>query len=265
MIPRRRDTDRVAYNFVVADRDQRFLLAPDMRDWLPEDHLVWFVIDVVDQLDLTRFRASHRADGHGRAAYDPAMMVALLLYAYCLGVRSSRAIERRCVEDVAFRVLAGNHRPDHVTIARFRRRHELALAEVLVDSLRLCADAGLVKLGTVILDGTKMEADASKDASRTLADIEAEVAGLLAEAEGTDLAEDELARRDPDGRLPAELADPRSRLARLRESEGTVGSRRRRPEGSLRRAEPTAQRGPSGQGVGAAPIATALARRGTQA
>jgi transposase len=208
----------VAYNFVVADRDQRFLLAPDMRDWLPEDHLVWFVIDVVDQLDLTRFRASHRADGHGRAAYDPAMMVALLLYAYCLGVRSSRAIERRCVEDVAFRVLAGNHRPDHVTIARFRRRHELALAEVLVDSLRLCADAGLVKLGTVILDGTKMEADASKDASRTLADIEAEVAGLLAEAEGTDLAEDELARRDPDGRLPAELADPRSRLARLREA-----------------------------------------------
>ena len=178
----------MAYNFVVADRDQRFLLPPDMRDWLPEDHLVWFVIDLVEQLDLTRFRANHRADGHGRAAYDPAMMVALLLYAYCLGVRSSRAIERRCVEDLAFRVLAGNHRPDHVTIARFRQRHELALAEVLVDSLRLCADAGLVKLGTVILDGTTMEADASKDASRTLADIEAEVAGLLADAEGTDLA-----------------------------------------------------------------------------
>ena len=102
-----------------------------MRDWLAEDHLVWLVIDVVDQLDLARFRASHRPDGHGRAAYDPAMMVALLLYAYCLGVRSSRAIERRrCGEDVAFPVLAGTHWPGHVTIARFRQRHQLALADV---------------------------------------------------------------------------------------------------------------------------------------
>lgn len=91
-------TSSVAYNFVVAERDQRFLLPPDMRDWLPEDHLAWFVIDVVEQLDLSRFRDSYRADGHGRAAYDPAMMVALLLYAYCIGVRSSRAIERRCVK-----------------------------------------------------------------------------------------------------------------------------------------------------------------------
>src|SRR5947209_17612957 len=110
-----------------------------MRDWLPEDHLAWFVIDVLEQLDMSRFRDSYRADGLGRAAYDPAMMVALLLYAYCVGVRSSRAIERRCVEDIAFRVLAGNHRPDHVTIARFRQRHDLALADVLVDSLGLCA------------------------------------------------------------------------------------------------------------------------------
>jgi transposase len=209
------DNATVAYNFVVADREQRFLLPPDVRDWLPEDHLAWFVIAVVDQLDLSRFRESYRADGHGRAAYDPAMMVALLLYAYCLGVRSSRAIERRCVEDVAFRVLAGNHRPDHVTIARFRRRHELALAEVFVDSLRLCAEAGLVSLGTVILDGTKIEANAAQEASRTLDDIDAEVARILADAEAVDVAEDDRERHDRDGGLPPALADPRSRLARL--------------------------------------------------
>jgi transposase len=192
----------VTYNFVVADREQRFLLPTDLRDWLPQDHLVWFVIDVVDQLDLSRFRASYRSDGYGHAAYDPAMMVGLLLYAYCLGVRSSRAIERRCVEDIAFRVLAGNHCPDHVTIARFRQRHELALAEVLVDSLRLCATAGLVELGTVMLDGTKIDANATKSASRTLADIEAEVARMLADADAADSAEDERERRDRDGGVP---------------------------------------------------------------
>jgi len=212
----------VAYNFVVAERDQRFLLPPDMRDWLPEDHLAWFVIDVVEQLDLSRFRDSYRADGHGRAAYDPAMMVALLLYAYCIGVRSSRAIERRCVEDIAFRVVAGNHRPDHVTVARFRQRHELALAEVLVDSLRLCADAGLVRLGTVALDGTKIEANASRHASRTLTEIEAEVAAILADADAIDAAEDERERSDRDGGLPPGLADPRSRLARLKEAKARL-------------------------------------------
>lgn len=206
--------DGMAYNFVVAEREQRFLLPPDMRDWLPGDHLVWFVIEVVDQLDLSRFRSSYRSDGHGRAAYDPAMMVGLLLYAYCLGIRSSRLIERRCVEDLAFRVLAGNHAPDHVTIARFRRRHELALAEVLADSLRLCAQAGLVRLGAVALDGTRIGADASFDANRALDELDAEVARMLAEAEAADVADDERGRRDDD-RLPPGLGGPSDRLARL--------------------------------------------------
>jgi transposase len=203
----------MAYNFVVADRDQRFLLPPDMRDWLPDDHLAWFVIEVVDQLDLSGFHTSYRADGHGRAAYDPAMMVALLLYAYCFGIRSSRVIERRCVEDLAFRVLAGNHTPDHVTIARFRQRHQEALAEVLAHSLRLCAEAGLLKLGAVALDGTRIGANASLDANRTLDELDAEVAAMLAEAEATDAAED---RADGNDRnLPPALRDPRSRLGRL--------------------------------------------------
>ena len=196
---------------MVTERDQQFLLPPNMRDWLPEDHLAWFVIDVVDQLDLDRFRSGYRSDGHGRAAYDPAMMVAVLLYAYCSGLRSSRVIERRCVEDIAFRVLAGGHCPDHVTIARFRQRHADALAAVLVDSLRLCAEAGLVRLGVVALDGTRMAANAARDANRTLGDLDDEVARMIAEADEIDRAED----NDDDDHLPPGLADRNGRLARL--------------------------------------------------
>jgi len=203
---------RVAYNFVSADRSQRFLLPPDMADWLPEDHLAWFVIDVVDQIDLDRFRRVYRADGHGRPAYDLAVMVALLLYAYCTGVRSSRVIERRSVEDVAFRVLAGNLCPDHVTIARFRRRHADALAEVFIDSLRLCAEVGLVRLGVVALDGTKIGSDAATDANRTLAELTTTVAEMLAEAEAADEAED---NDPPPERTPQQLAGRADRLGRL--------------------------------------------------
>ena len=111
----------MADNFLACDRDQAFLLPPDLRDWLPADHLAWFVLDVVDQLDLGPFLTAYRADGHGRAAYEPRMLLGVLLYGYCTGVRSSRQIERRCHEDIAFRVLSGNRAPDHVTIARPRR------------------------------------------------------------------------------------------------------------------------------------------------
>lgn len=201
----------MAYNFVVADRDQRFLLPLDMRDWLPEDHLAWFVIDVVDAIDLSAFRSAYRADGHGRAAYDPAMVVALLLYAYCSGVRSSRVIERRCVEDVAYRVLAGGHTPDHVTIARFRQRHADALAGVLVESLRLCAEAGLVRLGMVALDGTKIVADASRTKNQTLGEIDQQVADMLADADEIDRRED----HDDNDRMPPGMVDRGGRLGRL--------------------------------------------------
>jgi transposase len=131
----------MADNFLACDRDHAFLLPPDLRDWLPADHLAWFVRDVIDQLDLQPFLKAYRADGHGHAAYQPRMLLAVLLYAYCTGIRSSRQIERRCHEDIAFRVLGGNSTPDHVTIARFRIRHEQALAGLLVASLRLCAAA----------------------------------------------------------------------------------------------------------------------------
>ena len=109
----------MAQNFIACDREQELLLPPSLREWLPEDHLAWFVIDAVAEMDLAAFFAAYRADGHGRAAHDPAMMVALLLYAYAIGERSSRRIERRCIEDVATRVICANQTPDHTTIARF--------------------------------------------------------------------------------------------------------------------------------------------------
>jgi transposase len=152
----------MAYNFLRGDRDQPFWLPPDLRDWLPADHLAWFVRDVVDQLDLEPFLRIYRADGHGHPAYDPKLLLGVLLYAYAIGVRSSRQIERRCHEDLAFRVLAGNQLPDHATIARFRTRHQQALAGFLVASLRLCAAAGLVRLGVIALDGTKVAASRAK-------------------------------------------------------------------------------------------------------
>ena len=121
----------MAYNFVAGDRDQLLLMPPSLAEWLPADHLAWFVLDVVGELDLAAFVAAYRADGRGGAAYDPSMMVALLVYAYCVGERSSRVIERRCTEDVAFRVIAANQVPDHATIARFRATHQDALAAIV--------------------------------------------------------------------------------------------------------------------------------------
>ncbi len=224
----------MAYNFLACDRDQAFLLPPDVRDWLPADHLAWFVLDVVDQLDLTGFYASYRADGHGRAAYQPGMLLGVLLYAYAIGVRSSRQIERRCREDLAFRVLAGNQTPDHVTIARFRVRHEHALAGFLVQSLRLCAAAGMVRVGTVALDGTKLAGNAAEKANRTHDKLEAEVAEILRQAAEADQRED---REHGDGRgdeLPVSLASPTGRLARLRQAkaqlEAEAAERQRRYE-----------------------------------
>jgi transposase len=128
------------------------LLPVDMREWLPEDDLVYVVLGAVAALDLGGFRRSYRADGHGRAAFDPGMMVALLLYGYCQGERSSRVIERRCVRDVAYRVIAGGLHPDHATIARFRARHERALGELFTQVLRLLAAEGITALDRMIND-----------------------------------------------------------------------------------------------------------------
>lgn len=198
-----------------ADRDQVFLMPPSVADWLPEGHLAWFILDVVKELDLSGFYASYRADGKGGAVYDPEAMLAVLLYAYCTGERSSRRVESRCVEDVAYRVLVANQHPDHATLARFRRRHEEAIAELFVQVLGLCVDAGLVHTGLVAIDGTKMEADASYFANRSKKQL---VDEILAEAERTDAEEDERFGEARGDELPEEWASRSGRRARIRQA-----------------------------------------------
>jgi transposase len=206
----------VAFNFVACDRDQELLLPPSLHEWLGEDHLAWFVLDAVDAIDLDAFYADYRGDGWGRAAFDPGMMVALLLYAYAVGERSSRQIERRCREDVAFRVICANRVPDHATVARFRVRHEQALAATFTQVLALCARAGLVSVGVVALDGSLISGNASPGATRTYAGIRAEVDAILGQAAQADAAEDAQFGDARGDELPAPLADRRSRLERLR-------------------------------------------------
>src|SRR5215208_3247301 len=179
----------MAQNFIACDREQGLLLPPSLREWLPQDHLAWFVLDAVGALDLAAFFAAYRVDGHGRAAHDPAMMLALLVYAYAIGERSARGIERRCRDDVAFRVITANQAPDHATIARFRARHERAIADLFGGVLELCARAGLVKVGIVAVDGTKIAAAATHHATRSYEQIAREI---LEEPAEIDAAEDEL-------------------------------------------------------------------------
>src|ERR1700754_1295277 len=176
----------MAQNFIACDREQSFLLPPDVREWLPEDHLAWFVIDAVAVMDTAAFYGAYREDGHGPAAYEPSMMIALLLYCWSRDVRSSRRIERACTEDVACRVIAAHQRPDHATIARFVERHERALGELFGEVLGLCADAGLATVGVIAIDGTKVRATASRDRAM---DYEAIARAVVEEAVATDAAE----------------------------------------------------------------------------
>ncbi len=189
-------------NFIGCDRDQSFLLPPDVRDWLPDGHLAWFVLEAVAGMDLSEFYGAYRRDGVGRRAYDPAMVVAVLLYGYSRGVRSARAIERACVEDVAFKMIAMMKTPDHATIARFVARHELALAELFGQVLGLCAQAGLVRPGVVAVDGTKMAGNASRESTRDFGLIAREI---VAEARAVDEAEDELYGDERGDELPEQL------------------------------------------------------------
>jgi transposase len=210
-------------NFLTCDREQSLLMPPSLREWLPEEHLAWFILGTVEELDVAPFYAAYRADGHGRAAHDPAMMLGVLLYAYCKGLRSSRVIERACVEDVGFRVIAANQAPDHTTIARFRARHEAALSQLFSDVLSLCADAGLVESRVVAIDGTKLRANASMDANRSYEQIAKEI---LEEARRTDEAEDELYGDKRGDELPEQLTTEAGRRAWLREAKRRLDQKR---------------------------------------
>ncbi len=212
--------------------DQLFLLPPALRDWLPEGHLALFISDVVDEaLDLTPILATYETgDGRGQPPYHPALMVKLLLYAYCTGKPSSRQIEQATYEEVPYRVLAANSHPDHDSLAAFRQRHLAALAGLFAQVLDLCRRAGLVKLGHVALDGTKVLANASKHKAMSygrMAEAEQrlqqEIAALLAQAQQVDAAEDAQYGKGRRGdELPAELARRESRLAKIRAAKAAL-------------------------------------------
>jgi transposase len=205
----------MARGYIPVDRGQQFLIAPDMREWLPEDHLVWWLLAVVERLDTSALHRRRRRGAQGRAGYDPDMLLALLVYAYCTKVRSSRQIERLCQTDVAFRVICAGNGPDHSTIARFRQEQAKVAAKLFADVLEICAQAGLAQVGVVAVDGTKIAANASRDANRDRRWLETEIAEMFEQAQRVDEDEDDRFGGRRGDELPAELVDPVSRQARL--------------------------------------------------
>jgi transposase len=214
-------------NFIAVDRDQVLLMPPSLQEWLPADHYAWFVLASVEQMDLSAFLAGYRSDGHGRPAHDPALMVALLIYAYSRGVCSSRMIERACVEDIAFRVIASNQKPDHATVARFRRRHEAAFAGLFTEVLELCAEAGLAKVGMIAIDGSKLSANASQESTRGYEQI---VRELLERADRIDAEEDERFGDRRGDELPDDLITREGRRKVLAEAKRRLIERRAKEE-----------------------------------
>lgn len=206
--------------------EQEFLMPASMREWLPSGHLAYFVSDLVDSLDLSSIMDRYTQEERGYPPYHPRMMVKVMLYAYCIGVPSSRKIEKRMEEDIGFRVLAANNTPDFRTISDFRKDHLKSLAELFLEVLQLCQKAGLVKLGHVSLDGTKIQANASKHKAMSYkrmkeeeARLNAEIQELLKKAEAVDEEEDSRYGRDKRGdELPKELAFRESRLKKIREA-----------------------------------------------
>jgi transposase len=221
----------VSKNFRTCDLEQPFLLPPSLQEWLPEDHLARFIAELADGLELSKIYGYYgRRDGRGKSAYHPVMMVRALLYGYCMGMLSSRRMERASYEDVAFRYLCANQHPDHDTIASFRQQHLPVLAELFTQVLQLCDKAGLVKLGHVAIDGTKQQANASKHKAMSYDRMEekekqlrAEVERLLAQAAETDAAEDSQYGKGKRGdELPAELARRESRLRKIAEAKAAL-------------------------------------------
>jgi transposase len=210
-------------SFIACDRDQSFLMPPDVREWLPEDHFAWFVLDAVAAMDLDAFYAVYRGDGRSRPAYEPAMIVALILYAYARGIRSSRAIERACIEDVAYRVIAAQNKPDHATIARFVERHQDALAGVFGGVLGLCAKAGLVGVNVVAVDGSKVSANASREANVNYERLAREV---IQDARAIDAEEDERFGERRGDELPPELATSNGRQQWFKEAKRWLDDQR---------------------------------------
>lgn len=225
--------------------EQMLLLPPSLKDWLPAGHLAHFISSVVETLDLSPILSTYEAEERGYPPYHPTMLVKVIVYGYCIGVASSRKMQRRLEEDVAFRMLAANNRPDFRTIAEFRRRHLRALDELFLAVLRLCQEAGLVRLGHVAFDGTKMKANASKHKAMSYARMTEEekrlrdiVRKLLQEAEDVDRLEDELYGPDKRGdELPEELQDPVKRLRKIQEAKAAIEKRAREAAEAKKKAD----------------------------
>lgn len=258
------DNGLVAKGYRRVDRDQRFLLAEDMRDWLPADDPVWLVIEAVELLDTSALHVKRKIGGVGRAGYDPDMLLALLIWGWAQGQRSSRRLERLCHRDVAFRIICAGDAPDHVTISRFRADCTDVVEDLFTQVLVLCAKVGLARLGVVALDGVKIGSDASLSANRTgeglaraLVEAEAaeqeklrqrlaaQAAAASAEHAAVDSAEDELFADRADDRTPPELANPQSRAARIRAAiadlAGEDDKREQRRQAAARRAKEAEQ------------------------
>lgn len=204
--------------FRQANRNQKFLLPPDMKEWLPDDHLVYFLLDVLSEVDTSTFFEGYSDDLRGEKPYSPRVMVPLLIYAYIDGVRSSRKIEKRCERDVAYRVISCNQMPDHSTICRFRKQNKEAFTELFQEVLAICAQAGLGEMGTVSLDGVKVKANAALQANRTYKSLKKEAERIIEEAEKVDQQEDEEYGEENRGdELPEELTDHDQRLERIQE------------------------------------------------
>jgi transposase len=206
----------MAMGYRPVDRDQMFLLPPDMREWLPARHFVWFLLAVLDELDVSPFEASRRLGSVGRQGYDPRMLLALLIYAYATGQRSSRRIEDLCVTDVAFRVICAQDVPDHSTIARFRKENREALAALFVQVLELAGESGLGRVGVVAVDGTRIAANASYGANRRRSWLRDQVDQMLGEADRVDAEEDVLFGEDNPSQVAAPWSDPSTRVERIR-------------------------------------------------
>src|ERR687896_701639 len=216
--------------------DQLFLMPPSLREWLAEDHLAYFVSDLVDDLDLSEIESVYEDEERGQPPYHPRMMVKVLIYAYCNGVFASRRIHKRLVEDVAFRVLAAGNTPDFRTLSDFRKLHRKAVEGVFEQVLRLALKAGAIKLGGVAIDGSKVKANASKHKAMSYGrmkekerELRQEVRRLLSEADRQDQAEDALYGTDRTGaELPEELRRRESRLERIRQAKKALEEEARR-------------------------------------
>ena len=230
--------------------EQDLLLPPSLRDWLPENHLAHFVSDVVDQLDLSAIESVYEKEERGQPPYHPGMMTRILLYGYCVGVFSSRRMQKKLVEDVGFRMLAAGNEPDFRTISDFRKLHLSALQGLFDQMLQIALQAGTMKLGRVVLDGSKVKANASKHKAmsygRMQADekrLRAEVKRLLEQAEQVDAEEDTRYGRDRSGdELPAELARRETRLEKIREAKRALEKRAR--EQAKRKGQPEVEAKP---------------------